>query len=77
VYLADLLLKTGTVVDDALIAGPTSTKNKDKARNPKMHSNKKGYQRYFGWKAHIGADAECGLVHTLRGTSVDIAEANA
>ncbi|GBU14919.1 hypothetical protein AwPolaro_02970 [Polaromonas sp.] len=64
-----LLLKTGTVVDAALIAAPTSTKNKDKTRDPDMHSNKKGKQWYFGMKAHIGADAESGLVHTVRGTS--------
>ena len=53
-----LLLKTGTVVDATLIAAPTSTKNKDKARDPEMHSSKKGNQWYFGMKAHIGADAE-------------------
>ncbi len=74
-----LLLKAGTVVDATLIAAPTSTKNKDKARDPEMHSSKKGNQWYFGMKAHIGADAESGLVHTVRGTSghvSDIAEAH-
>ena len=74
-----LLLKTGTVVDATLIAAPTSTKNKGKARDPEMHSSKKGNQWYFGMKAHIGADAESGLVHTVRGTSghvSDIAEGN-
>src|SRR5659263_51925 len=74
-----LLLKTGTVVDATLIAAPTSTKNKDKARDPDMHSSKKGNQWYFGMKAHIGADAESGLVHTVRGTSghvSDIVEGN-
>lgn len=34
-----------------------------------MHSSKKGEQMYFGMKAHIDADAESGLVHTVRGTS--------
>ena len=74
-----LLLKAGTVVDATLIAAPTSTKNKDKTRDPDMHSSKKGKQWYFGMKAHIGADAESGLVHTVRGTSghvSDIAEGN-
>ena len=74
------LLKTGTVVDATLIAAPTSTKNKDKVRDPEMHSSKKGNQWYFGMKAHIGVDAESGLVHTVRGTSghvSDIGEANA
>ena len=74
-----LLLRAGTVVDATLIAAPTSTKNKDKARDSEMHSSKKGNQWYFGMKAHIGVDADSGLVHTVRGTSghvSDIAEAH-
>ena len=74
-----LLLKVGTAIDATLIAAPTSTKNKDKARDPEMHSSKKGNQWYFGMKAHIGVDADSGLVHSVRGTSghvSDIAEAN-
>src|SRR5450759_3316160 len=67
-----LLLKTGTVVDATLIAAPTSTKNKDQARDPDMHSSKKGNQYYFGMKAHIGADAESGLVHTVIGTAANV-----
>jgi IS5 family transposase len=74
-----LLLKAGTAVDATLIAAPSSTKNKDHARDPEMHSSKKGEQMYFGMKAHIGADAQSGLVHTVRGTSGnvhDIVEGN-
>ena len=56
-----LLLRTGTVVDATLIAAPSSTKNKDHARDPEMHSSKKGNQMYFGMKAHIGASAESGI----------------
>jgi transposase, IS5 family len=67
-----LLLKVGTVVDATLIAAPSSTKNKDKERDPEMHSSKKGEQMYFGMKAHIGADAESGLVHTVIGTSGNV-----
>ena len=67
-----LLLKTGTVVDATLIPAPTSTKNKDKARDPEMRSSKKGNQWHFGMKAHIGADAESGLVHTVRATSGNV-----
>ena len=37
-----------------------------------MHSSKKGEQMYFGMKAHIGADADSGLVHTVRGTSGNV-----
>ena len=74
-----LLLKAGTAVDATLIPAPSSTKNKDKARDPEMHSSKKGNQWYFGMKAHIGVDADSGLVHTVRGTSGhvgDITEGN-
>ena len=74
-----LLLKVGSVVDATLIPAPTSTKNKDKTRDPEMHSSKKGNQWYFGMKAHIGADADSGLVHTVRGTAGhvhDVIEAN-
>ena len=67
-----LLFKAGTVVDATLIAAPSSTKNKDHKRDPDMHSSKKGEQMYFGMKAHIGADAESGLVHTVRGTSGNV-----
>ena len=67
-----LLLKTGTVVDATLIPAPTSAKNKDKARDPDMHSSKKGNQWHFGLKAHIGADAESGLVHSVRATSGNV-----
>lgn len=74
-----LLLKAGTAVDATLIPAPSSTKNQDKARDPEMHSSKKGNQWYFGMKAHIGVDADSGLVHTVRGTSGhvgDITEGN-
>ena len=74
-----LLLTVGTAVDATLIAAPTSTKNADKARDPEMHSSKKGNQWYFGMKAHIGVDADSGLVHTVRATAGhvhDIVEAN-
>ncbi|MGC9293651.1 MAG: IS5 family transposase, partial [Acidobacteriaceae bacterium] len=63
-----LLLKTGTVVDATLIAAPSSTKNSTGTRDPEMHSTKKGNQWHFGMKAHIGADADSGLVHSLHTT---------
>jgi len=74
-----LLLKEGTAVDATLIPAPSSTKNKDKARDPEMHSSKKGNQWHFGMKAHIGVDADSGLVHTVRGSSGhvgDVTEGN-
>ena len=71
-----LLLKVGTAVDATLVAAPTSTKNKDKARDPEMHSSKKGNQWYFGMKAHIGVDADSGLVHTARSTAGHVHDIN-
>ena len=67
-----LLLKTGTVVDATLIAAPSSTKNKTGERDPEMHQTKKGNQWHFGMKAHIGVDAESGLVHTVIGTAANV-----
>jgi IS5 family transposase len=67
-----LLLKAGTVVDATLIAAPSSTKNASGERDPDMHQTKKGNQWYFGMKAHIGVDAESGLVHTVRGTAANV-----
>jgi IS5 family transposase len=64
-----LFLKQGTAIDATLIPAPVSTKNKDKARDPEMHSSKKGNQWHFGMKAHIGIDTDSGLVHTVTATS--------
>ena len=72
--LADkgLMLRQGTVVDATLIAAPSSTKNQDGERDPEMHQTKKGNQWHFGMKAHIGVDADSGLVHTVVGTAANV-----
>ena len=73
------MLPTGTVVDATLIAVPSSTKNAGCERDPEMHQTKKGNPWHFGMKAHIGADAESGLVNTVRRTAAnvnDVVEAN-
>jgi len=67
-----LLLKSGTVVDATLIAAPSSTKNSTGERDPEMHQVKKGNQWHFGMKAHIGVDADSGLVHTVIGTAASV-----
>jgi IS5 family transposase len=67
-----LMLKTGTVVDATIIAAPSSTKNKDGERDPEMHQTKKSNQWHFGMKAHIGGDAESGVVHTVVGTAANV-----
>jgi IS5 family transposase len=67
-----LMLKTGTIVDATIIAAPSSTKNKDGERDPEMHQTKKGNAWHFGMKAHIGVDAESGLVHAVIGTAANV-----
>ncbi|MEO8673161.1 MAG: IS5 family transposase, partial [Tahibacter sp.] len=49
-------------------------KNADKTRDPQMHQTKKGNQWYFGMKAHIGVDADSGLVHTVTTTAANAAD---
>ena len=69
-----LLLRAGPLVDATLIAAPPSTKNQAKARDPEMHQTKKGNQWYFGMKAHIGADRDSTLVHTMVVTAANVAD---
>ena len=69
-----LLLREGTLVDATLIAAPSSTKNKEKQRDPEMHQTRKGNQWYFGMKAHIGADRDSKLVHTVVVTAANAAD---
>ena len=66
-----LLMRAGTIVDATIIAAPSSTKNEGNARDPEMHQVKKGNQWHFGMKAHIGVDADSGLVHSLTATAAN------
>jgi len=69
-----LLLKRGSIVDATIIEAPSSTKNKDGERDPEMHQTKKGNQWHFGMKAHIGVDADSGLVHAVTTTPANEAD---
>ena len=69
------LLRGGTIVDATLIAASPSTKNREQKRDPEMSSSKKGNQWYFGMKAHVGVDAESGLVHTAGVTTGKVHDA--
>lgn len=66
-----LLLKKGTIVDSTFIEAPSSTKNKEKKRDPEAHSAKKGNTWHFGYKMHIGVDRDSGLVHHVKTTSAN------
>jgi len=69
-----LMMREGTIADATILAAPPSLKNEAKARDPEMHQTKKGNQWHFGMKAHIGVDAESGLVHTVVGTAANVAD---
>jgi IS5 family transposase len=69
-----LMMRAGTLVDATLLAAPPSTKNKEKKRDPAMHQTRKGHQWYFGMKAHIGADRDSKLVHTVVVTAANVAD---
>ncbi len=68
----DLMLKEGTIVDASIIAAPTSTKNRDNARDPEMHQTKKGNEWHFGMKMHIGVDETYGIVHSFTATPANV-----
>ena len=67
-----LILKKGTIVDSTIISAPSSTKNRERQRDPDAHSVKKGTNWYFGYKAHIGVDKDTGLVHSIEVTAANV-----
>jgi len=73
-HLADqgITLRSGTLVDATIIDAPSSTKNRAKARDPDMSSTKKGNDWFFGMKAHVGVDADSGIVHSLETTTAKV-----
>lgn len=66
-----LILKKGTIVDSTIISAPSCTKNQDKQRDPDAHQVKKGNTWHFGYKAHVGADKDSGIVHTVKVTAAN------
>lgn len=67
---------TGTIVDATIIHAPSSTKNRDKQRDPEMHQTKKGNQWYFGMKAHVGVDSKTQLIHSVAATAANVHDAH-
>ena len=67
-----LILKKGTIVDSTIISAPSSTKNKEKKRDPDACQTMKGNTWHFGYKAHIGVDRESGIVHTVKATAANV-----
>ena len=67
-----LILKKGTIVDSTIISALSSTRNKEKKRDPDAHQVKKGNTWHFGYKAYIGVDKDSGLVHTVEATAANV-----
>ena len=78
-YLQDngLKISTGTIVAATIISAPSSTKNREKQRDPEMHQTKKGNQWYFGMKAHIGVDSKTKLMHAVVATAANVHDSQA
>jgi IS5 family transposase len=78
-YLQDrgLRISTGTIMDAPIISVPSSTKNRQKQRDPDMHQTKKGKQWYFGMKAHIGVDSKSKLMHAVVATAANVHHSHA
>lgn len=68
----NLIMKKGTSVDATIIEAPSSTKNKDKKRDPEMRSTKKGNNWHFGMKVHAGTDIDSRTAHTIQVTSANV-----
>ncbi len=69
-----LRLQAGTIVDASIIAAPSSTKNRERRRDPEMDHTRKGNEWHFGMKLHIGVDAASGLTHSLSTTAANAAD---
>ena len=62
-------------MDATIIKTSSSTKNKDKKRDPEMHSTFKRKNAYFGMKTHIGTDKN-GIVHSVECTAANVFDGN-
>ena len=69
-------MSRGTIVDATFVESPSSTKNASRSRDPEAHQAKKGNNWHFGYKAHVGVDAETGVPHTLVTTAANAADVN-
>jgi len=71
---AGLRISRGTIIDATIIEAPCSIKNAKKERDPEAKHTKKGNQYHFGIKAHVGVDADSGIVHSMAVTGANVAD---
>jgi IS5 family transposase len=70
-------VSSGTIVDASIITAPSSTKNRDRKRDPEMHHTKKNNQWFFGMKAHIGVDSRSKLIHSVAASAANVHDSQA
>lgn len=75
-YLAEqgIQVSQGSMVDATIVQAASSTKNKEKKRDPEMRSTRKNNQYYFGLKVHIGTDVNTNVIHSVTVTSANKAD---
>ena len=69
-----IIMRGGSIVDATFVESPSSTKNRERSRDPEAHQAKKGNNWHFGYKAHAGVDAGTGLVHTVEVTAANVSD---
>jgi IS5 family transposase len=66
------IMPGGSIVDATIIAAPSSTKNATGQRDPEMRQTRKATSGTSPMKAHIGADAGTGYVHSVAVTGANV-----
>jgi len=75
-YLVEngIQVSKGSMIDATIIPAPSSTKNKEKQRDPEMKSTRKNNQYFFGMKIHLGSDVNSNAIHSATVTSANVAD---
>ena len=69
-----VITRGGPVVDATLVESPSSTKNRERSRDPEAHQAKKGNNWHLGHEAHAGVDAGTGLARTVEVTAANVSD---
>ncbi len=71
-----LIMKKGSIIDSSIIENSTSKRNKDNACDPDSAWTKKAGNYKHGYKAHIAADSDSGLVTSNQTTPANVHDVN-
>ena len=73
-----VVFSEGAIIDATIIEAPDSRKNKEKKKlDEEMSTTKKNNRYYYGFKAHISADKESGIVTKLSITTAKVSDVEA